>query len=351
KHDDFLKSGKLSVGKGINYKIPSEEEFIPWVKQQLKIDENGNDFKDIVGGIICFAMRVSFAGLMLRGIWMIKLTTSGWNKNWMRTCWSPESDTRDPSFQPKIYAFSISDVPSELGPNVVTGFKYSFPDPGVGRFGESQHNRVSRRVIGFQVLSPNFFWLFDDPPEVLGHQGLVMVHNCTDALTPILVLNTIVRCMAHHNPFNNLQSTGDDSNTADTGNNSSSNPSSKKKRGLARGNNPGDVKASPVPKFVPREDWVKFADYCNSEKFMFYLTNFRLKSKRNKENRAKLIALCTLGRTSMPITRHKLAEERGVTNEEIGRVKVYIPAHTKKDKTIQCPDVIVSISPLTLKYS
>ncbi|KAF6155045.1 hypothetical protein GIB67_035792, partial [Kingdonia uniflora] len=27
------------------------------------------------------------------------------------------------------------------------------------------------------VLSTNFFWLFDDPPEELGHQGLAMVHN------------------------------------------------------------------------------------------------------------------------------------------------------------------------------
>ncbi|KAF6166865.1 hypothetical protein GIB67_026644 [Kingdonia uniflora] len=164
-----------------------------------------------------------------------------------------------------------------------------------------------------------------------------------------IVLNTIVRCIAHYNLFDNLQSSGDDLNTADTGNNSSSNASSKKKRGLTRdskplpngkkknirecydishvswfdlkekirdawkrykyrlnttlivGNNAGDVKAYPAPEFVPREYWVKFVDYCNSEKFM-------AKSKRNKKNRAKLIAPCTLSRTSMPITRHKLAE-------------------------------------------
>ncbi|KAF6138107.1 hypothetical protein GIB67_033521 [Kingdonia uniflora] len=68
------------------------------------------------------------------------------------------------------------------------------------------------------------------------------------------------------------------------------------------------------------------------------------KNKKNKENRAKLIAPCTLGRTSMPIiTCHKLAEERGVTDEEIGRVEPYIPVRTKKDKTIQYPDVIVDI--------
>ncbi|KAF6165298.1 hypothetical protein GIB67_042714 [Kingdonia uniflora] len=230
--------------------------------------------------------------------------------------------------------------------------------------------------------------------------------------------NTILRRMAHYNPFDNLQSPGDDSNTVDTG--SKPLPNGKKKKidvnswgqpnqansetntytsdiefqvrmhlpiiyesfkdvhndrivlvvkgleecydifhlawfdlkekikdswrrykyrfntTLIARNNLGDVKASPASEFVPREDWVKFVDYCNSEKFI-------AKSKRSKENQAKLIAPCTLGRTSMPITRHKLAEERGVTDEEIGRVEVYIPAHTKKVKTIQCPDVIAKL--------
>ncbi|KAF6166088.1 hypothetical protein GIB67_023798 [Kingdonia uniflora] len=104
------------------------------------------------------------------------------------------------------------------------------------------------------------------------------------------------------------------------------------------GNNPGDVKASSALEFVPRVDWVKFVDYYNSEKFL-------AKSKRNKENEVKLITPYTLGRTSMPIIHHKLAEERGTTDEEIGRVEVYIPVHTKKDKTIQCPDVIPVPSP------
>ncbi|KAF6159961.1 hypothetical protein GIB67_033045 [Kingdonia uniflora] len=189
-----------------------------------------------------------------------------------------------------------------------------------------------------------------------------------DEEDPKIVLNTIVKCMAHYNPFDNLQSSSDDSNTADTyigfqvsmhlpiiyesfkdvpndyialvvkGLEKKIRDAWKRYKyhlntTLIVGNNLGDVKASPAPEFVPREDWVKFDDYCNSDKFL-------AKSKRNKENQAKLIAPCTLGRTSMPITRHKLAEERSVTDEEIGRVEVYIPAHTKKDKTIQCPDII-----------
>ncbi|KAF6170660.1 hypothetical protein GIB67_015612 [Kingdonia uniflora] len=101
------------------------------------------------------------------------------------------------------------------------------------------------------------------------------------------------------------------------------------------GNNPVDVKASSAPEFVPREHWVKFVDYCDLEKLL-------AKSKKNKENRAKLITPCTSGRTSMPITRHK-AEESGLTNEEICRVEMYIPAYTKKDQTIQYPDVIVKL--------
>ncbi|KAF6164990.1 hypothetical protein GIB67_005359, partial [Kingdonia uniflora] len=228
-------------------------------------------------------------------------------------------------------------------------------------------------------------WKFDQKGESKGDgssfKGTVYSHCKANGHNSDRFLNTIVRCMAHYNLFDNLQSSGDDSNTVDTGNNSSSNTSSKKKRGLVRGskplpngkkknirecydishvswfdlkekirdawkrykyrlnttlivgNNPRDVKAFPDPEFVPREDWVKFVDYCNSKKFM-------AKSKMNKENRVKLIAPCTLGRTSMPITRHKLAEKKGVTDEEIGRVEVYIPAHTKKDKIIQCPEVI-----------
>ncbi|KAF6152891.1 hypothetical protein GIB67_002976 [Kingdonia uniflora] len=198
------------------------------------------------------------------------------------------------------------------------------------------------------VNDENDLWIETVPKEILDLAGedtsvlkidLQMVEDELDNKNKELAikfLNTILRRMAHYNPFDNLQSPGDNSNTVDTGNNSSSNASSKKKRGLTRGNNPGDVKASPTPEFVPMEDWVKFVDYCNSEKFL-------VKSKRNKENWAKLIVSCTLGRTSMPITRHKLAEERGVTDEEIGRAEVYIPAHTKKDKTIQCPDVIAEL--------
>ncbi|KAF6168854.1 hypothetical protein GIB67_041738, partial [Kingdonia uniflora] len=149
------------------------------------------------------------------------------------------------------------------------------------------------------------------------------------------VLNTIVRRMTHNNHFDNLQSSGDDSKTVDTGNNSSSNASSKKKIRLARGfqvrmhlpiiyesfkDDPNDRIALVVKELEEcydishvawfdlkenikdawkREDWVKFADYCNSEKFL-------AKIKRKKENWAKLIASCSLGRTSMPITHHKL---------------------------------------------
>ncbi|KAF6159331.1 hypothetical protein GIB67_032102 [Kingdonia uniflora] len=82
-----------------------------------------------------------------------------------------------------------------------------------------------------------------------------------------------------------------------------------------------------------------FKDVPNN-RIALIVKGLEAKSKRNKENWAKLIVSCTLGKTSMPITRQKLAEERGITDEEIGRVEVYIPAHTKKDKTIQCPNVI-----------
>ncbi|KAF6156653.1 hypothetical protein GIB67_017789 [Kingdonia uniflora] len=241
------------------------------------------------------------------------------------------------------------------------------------------------------VYDENDLWIDTVPKEVLDLAGedtsvlkidLQMIEDELDNKNKELAIkffNTILRRMAHYNPFDNLQSPG---------NNSSSNASSKKKRGLARDSKPlpngkkkkidvnswgqpnqansetntytsdigfqvrmhlpiiyesfkhvpndrialvvkglevnfyknvtisltlpglikkkklkmlgeGDVKASSAPEFVPRDDWVKFVDYCNSEKFL-------AKSKKNKENRAKLIAPCTLGRTSMSITLHKL---------------------------------------------
>ncbi|KAF6134157.1 hypothetical protein GIB67_013554, partial [Kingdonia uniflora] len=182
-------------------------------------------------------------------------------------------------------------------------------------------------------------------------------------------LNTIVRRMAHHNPFDSLQSSGDDLNTADTGNNYSSNASSsKKKRGLARSSKPLlnekkkkiGINSWGQPNQANSETNIYTSDIgfqvhihlpiiyetfknVSNNRIALVLKGLEAKSKRNKENRVKLIALCTLGRTSIPITHHKLVEERGVTYEKICRVEVHISAHTKKDKAIQCSDVIIKL--------
>ncbi|KAF6158332.1 hypothetical protein GIB67_022412 [Kingdonia uniflora] len=52
---------------------------------------------------------------------------------WYGTSWSPESDARDPGPHPKIHAFSASDVPCELRPDVISGINDTFPNPGVSR--------------------------------------------------------------------------------------------------------------------------------------------------------------------------------------------------------------------------
>ncbi|KAF9590220.1 hypothetical protein IFM89_031959 [Coptis chinensis] len=63
-------------------------------------------------------------------------------------------------------------------------------------------------------------------------------------------------------------------------------------------------------------------------------------SKRNKANRLKLRAPNTLGGRSMVATQHVIAvENKFKSNLEVGRAGVYIRAHTKKDKTIQCPEI------------
>ncbi|KAF9600493.1 hypothetical protein IFM89_009942, partial [Coptis chinensis] len=63
-------------------------------------------------------------------------------------------------------------------------------------------------------------------------------------------------------------------------------------------------------------------------------------SKRNKANRSKLRAPNTFGRRSMAATWHVIAVENKFKSDlEVGRAEVYLRAHTKKDKTIQCPEI------------
>ncbi|KAF9612383.1 hypothetical protein IFM89_039301 [Coptis chinensis] len=70
----------------------------------------------------------------------------------------------------------------------------------------------------------------------------------------------------------------------------------------------------------------------------------RAASKRNKANRLKLRAPNTLGRRSMAATRYVIAVENKFKSDlEVGRAEVYIRAHTKKDKTIQCPEIAEKI--------
>ncbi|KAK1307015.1 hypothetical protein QJS10_CPA10g00425 [Acorus calamus] len=98
---------------------------------------------------------------------------------------------------------------------------------------------------------------------------------------------------------------------------------------------PAVVKEGPIPPNVSKEDWRTFVDMCNSEEH-------KTISDRNVVNRSKLKSPSTLGRKSMAVVRHEMAMERNATSDaEISRSEVYIRAHTKKDKTVQIPDVIV----------
>ncbi|KAF6157044.1 hypothetical protein GIB67_041505, partial [Kingdonia uniflora] len=99
-----------------------------------------------------------------------------------------------------------------------------------------------------------------------------------------------------------------------------------------KGKDPANVKATP-PLFVPKEVWVEFVDMCNSDAF-------QAQSKKNTENRNKVKAPCTTGRTSMAVVHHNLAVERNVPDEDVGRADVFIKAHSKPDKTYQCPEII-----------
>ncbi|KAF6134833.1 hypothetical protein GIB67_002234 [Kingdonia uniflora] len=260
KHNDFLKHRKLSMGKGVNYKIPSKEEFIPWVKQQVFYSK----------------------------------------------------DPRDPDWNvvievpPKVYIEDEACLSSE------------------------------ERFIGdSDIGSSNDTLIVDDE----------MIFNDSGWVVPVVEKSKKerVRRMAHHNPFDILQSSSDDPNTV--GNNSSSNASSKKKRGLARGSKPqpnGKKKKIGVNSWGrPNQANLEMNTYTSDigfqvrmhlpiiyERFMDALNDritlvvrgLKAKSEMNKENRAKLISLCTLGRTNMPITRHKL-----VTFAALLYAKTYSP--------------------------
>ncbi|KAF6163064.1 hypothetical protein GIB67_001392 [Kingdonia uniflora] len=63
----------------------------------------------------------------------------------------------------------------------VIRFRLDRPDPRIGDFGRGEHRRDFGRVAFNQIVSPNFIGLFDDPPEELGKQGLIMGEGSPDA--------------------------------------------------------------------------------------------------------------------------------------------------------------------------
>ncbi|KAF9596804.1 hypothetical protein IFM89_013590 [Coptis chinensis] len=60
-----------------------------------------------------------------------------------------------------------------------------------------------------------------------------------------------------------------------------------------------------APCNIPLEDWHKFVDYCNTDKF-------KAMSARNKLNREQQIMPSSLGKTSVAIAQNELALEKGI---------------------------------------
>ncbi|KAF9602346.1 hypothetical protein IFM89_026684 [Coptis chinensis] len=79
-----------------------------------------------------------------------------------------------------------------------------------------------------------------------------------------------------------------------------------------------------APRNIPLEDWHKFVDYCNTDKF-------KAMSERNKMNREQQIMPSSLGRTSIAIARNKLALEKGILESEITRADSYMLIHKPKE--------------------
>ncbi|KAF6150454.1 hypothetical protein GIB67_002781 [Kingdonia uniflora] len=98
-----------------------------------------------------------------------------------------------------------------------------------------------------------------------------------------------------------------------------------------------DVKARPTPPLVPDDDWYMFVDIFNSAEHM-------ASSARNKVNQSKLKASICVKRRSLPVIRHILAMKRKLNSDALAaRSEVYLTAHTKRDNTVQCPELAETI--------
>ncbi|KAF9624636.1 hypothetical protein IFM89_012132 [Coptis chinensis] len=91
-----------------------------------------------------------------------------------------------------------------------------------------------------------------------------------------------------------------------------------------------------APRNIPLEDWHKFVDYCNTDKF-------KAMSARNKLNREQQIMPSSLGRTSVAIARNELALEKGIPESEITRADSYMLIHKPKETIPQSQEVLNSI--------
>ncbi|KAF9594977.1 hypothetical protein IFM89_035750 [Coptis chinensis] len=91
-----------------------------------------------------------------------------------------------------------------------------------------------------------------------------------------------------------------------------------------------------APRNIPLEDWHKFVDYCNTDKF-------KAMSARNKLNHEQQIMPSSLGRTSVAIARNELALEKGIPESEITRADSYMLIHKPKETVPQSQEVLVTV--------
>ncbi|KAF6171293.1 hypothetical protein GIB67_023923 [Kingdonia uniflora] len=75
-------------------------------------------------------------------------------------------------------------------------------------------------------------------------------------------------------------------------------------------------------------------------KFMLNKKYIKGSKQENTKNCNNVMAPCTTGQTSMVVVHLNLVVERNVSDEDVGRADVFIKAHTKADKTYQCPKII-----------
>ncbi|KAF6150985.1 hypothetical protein GIB67_016463 [Kingdonia uniflora] len=293
RHSDFIERRKAVAKKrkSVNYKLPKEEEFTPWMKSQRESKEmNDNDFSDIVRGPLALATWCNkYCGngflFVTKDHEATKINqNSGIGLSLMA---SQNTDVTGTNVNEERGSSSSSSTTMCEKRGRTRGPTLLLPDGqrrvvSVNHLGQPNKGDVNHAnlVMSIGVLSRthipiNCKTIKDVPSSDMKdirnklNDGFEMPHISEDYLREKILSS-----------WRNFKT--------------------RLYNELVKDKNPDEVKAKldDVPDFVTPEEWNEFVDYRSTPKFQAIST-------RNTANRSKLIAPACVGRTSLAVIRHK----------------------------------------------